>query len=135
MHLTRFRFGDVRLYAGSATGACSYPLPTMSQMPALPLDRFDTDRCSNTAFIEPGFFVWCTLIAQIILSTRHETVPFLTCTLHLIRPVGLQDLCHHCEERDRYRFLRVHNGLSVSLRDIHDDVGCEGPRYDIHICG
>lgn len=46
-------------------------------------------------FIEVGFFVWCTLIAEIILSVRHETIPTPICAFHLIRlyPDGGYRIC------------------------------------------
>ena len=50
----------------------SHPPPTMSLMTVPIPDLSDTDRCSKTAFLAPFFFVWCTLIAQIILTTRYE---------------------------------------------------------------
>jgi len=50
----------------------SHPPPTTSPMTVLISDLSDTDRCSKTAFLQIFFFVWCTLIAQIILTTRYE---------------------------------------------------------------
>lgn len=57
----------------------------MFQIPIPSSSSFDTGRCTKTAFIEIGFFVWCTLTAQIVLNTRCGIIPPLTCAiLHLI---------------------------------------------------
>jgi len=42
------------------------------------LGRFHAYRCSKTAFIEIVFFIWSTLIAQIVLNLRCEINPPLT---------------------------------------------------------
>ena len=99
-------------------------------------DLFDADRCTKTAFIEIIFFVWCTLIAQIILNARYEMVLSLT-DPHLIRFMfaGLQDIRHYDEEHHHRRSLRVHNCPSVCVGNIHDSIGSERSRYGVHLCG
>lgn len=115
----------------------SHPLPmALSQIPVLFVDKFDVKRCTKTAFIEIVFFVWCTLIAQIILSVRHEIIPPPTRDHHLICLIlmGLQDLRYHSEEHSCYRILCVHNCPSVCVRGIYGNVGCECSWYGVHIC-
>ena len=37
-------------------------------------------RCNKSAFVEGLFFVWCTLIAQVVLSLRYEITPSSICS-------------------------------------------------------
>jgi hypothetical protein len=107
-------------------------------LPALSLGLFDVYRCTKTAFIEIVFFVWCTLIAQIILNARYDMVPAPTSIdppLIRIMSTGLQDIRHY-DEKHCYRMsLRVHNCPSVCVGDIHDSIGGERSRYGVHLCG
>ena len=58
-----------------------------SRMRLLSLDLPCADRCTKSAFIEVLFFVWCTLIAQIVLNVRYETVPSsIYLNLHCAHP-------------------------------------------------
>ena len=106
--------------------------------PGLSLNLFDTGRCTRTAFIEIIFFVWCTLIAQIILTTRYGTVlSLISIDPHLIRFTftGLKDIRHYDEEHHYRRSLRVHNHPSVCVGVLHDSIGSERSRYGVHLCG
>ena len=70
MHLTGpRRIVDVGSNARSVISRRSHSLSTTSPMSVL---IFDAGRCNKTVVIPIIFFVWCTLIAQTILTTRYE---------------------------------------------------------------
>ena len=64
---------DVRLNAGSALSH-QQVLTKLSRV-SYPLDILYADRCIKTVFVEVFFFVWCTLIAQVVLSARYGLIP------------------------------------------------------------
>ena len=103
-----------------------------ARSPLHPWMYFRTFRCSKTAFIEVLFFVWCTLIAQIVLNLRCEVIPLPICGRVLME---LQDVRHHLGEQDHHRSLRVCNRHLSRSGVIHGNVGCEYSRYDIYLCG
>ena len=72
----------MRLDIRSVINGDSRPSPAA---PDLPLDFLYPHRCSKTAFIQVFFFVWCTFIAQVVLTVRYGTMPSITCVdSHLI---------------------------------------------------
>lgn len=64
---------DVRSNAKSVTGICLRSYTTSRTRP-LSSNSLYADRCTRSAFIEILFFVWCTLIAQVILNVRYEVI-------------------------------------------------------------
>ena len=71
-----FPIVDVRLNVSCVVDRGSYPHPTTFQMPAPPdLPHAHADRCKKGVLIESIFFAWCSLISQIILTTRCEVCP------------------------------------------------------------
>jgi hypothetical protein len=62
----------VRLHIRSVINGDSRPSPAAHN---LPLNFLYPDRCSKTAFIQVFFFVWCTFIAQVVLTIRYGMIP------------------------------------------------------------
>lgn len=122
----------MRPHIRSAINRDSHPSPAA---PNLPLNFLYPDRCSKTAFIQVFFFVWCTFIAQVVLTIRYGVIPSITCVgFHLIPAsffVGPKIVWYNVGEQKSCGSLRVCHAPSVSVRCTSGSFGNSRPRFGL----